>query len=619
MERMILFKTPDIPDAILSSAEQRAFEIRTLDPVVGYDKNEYSTSPGLICGWSFFKENQSLLIEFGLQTENIIIIHEPEEAGDIVSSGMVYDFVRSDRPETLEHSLDSLQKSLAIKQEYYKVYNLNKELLSIGIALSAERNNDKLLDDILSKVRQITRADAGSLYLLERIEGTEDQNLLFKIAHNDSNPSDFTEFRMPLNSKSIAGYVAVTSRILNIPDVYVIPFSEPYSFNKSYDIATDYRSCSILTVPMLDHHENTIGVIQLINRKRDYNKLLNSPADVEMYVEPFDAEDENIVLSLASQAAVSLENNILYTEIETLFEGFVAASVKAIESRDPTTSGHSSRVAIYTIETARAVNNELSGRFADVHFSDDQLKELRYAGLLHDFGKVGVREHVLVKAKKLYPEHMDLIKMRFAYIRKCIELEYIQHDDRTKLQEKLKELDEALVLLIAANEPSVSKENPIVRLGEFNKKTYIAPDGTEAAWITDEEYEFLRIKKGCLNETERKEIESHVEYSTDFLQNIPWTSTLKGLPDIARGHHERMDGTGYPDGKSGEELSIQSRIMAVADIYDALTASDRPYKRALPVSVALKIILEEADDNHLDRDIVDLFINKKIYKFGVNK
>ena len=386
--------------------------------------------------WSYYHRNKEQLSNSGIPDESSILIYEPGEADEIEDSRLIYQFVRSDRPDSLKRALITLRKGILRNIEYRKAQNLNKELLSIGIALSAERNNDKLLDDILFKIRQITKADAGSLYLLEKVENSDEQNMLFKIAHNDSNPSDFTEFRMSLNTQSIAGYVAVTSSILNIPDVYTISATEPYHFNNSYDVATDYLSRSMLTVPMLDHHENIIGVIQLINRKKCFDKVLENASDVDEYVEAFDNEDENIVLSLASQAAVALENNILYTEIETLFEGFVAASVKAIESRDPTTSGHSSRVSAYSVKTAEAVNAETSGCFADTHFSEDQLKELRYAGLLHDFGKVGVREAVLVKAKKLYPGQLLLIKHRMAYIKKCIELECTAAGDDNSLNEQ---------------------------------------------------------------------------------------------------------------------------------------------------------------------------------------
>ena len=619
MVRAALYITSDVPDLFTRAVNTELFEISVLDPDSSPSPPDNPFLAVYLCDHAFYGEHRDLFIKLEACSDSIVLICDGVEAEKLLKDSLVYDCINSDKPDLLKYSLNKLHKYITLRDEHYKSDKLNNELLSIGIALSAERDNTKLLNDILYKIRQITKADAGSLYLLEEIEETDEKNLLFKISHNDSNPSDFSEFRMSLNTSSIAGYVAVTSEVLNIPDVYHIPASAPYSFNESYDLATDYRSRSMLTVPMLDHHENTIGVVQLINRKKRFSKMLKTVDDVADYVEPFDAEDEHIVLALASQAAVSLENNILYTEIETLFEGFVAASVKAIESRDPTTSGHSSRVAEYSLATAERINRQKDGVFKDITFSEEQMKELRYAGLLHDFGKVGVREAVLVKAKKLYPGHLDLMKMRMTYIKKCIYADFIEHGDEKRYRSELKEADDAIELIAAADEPSISVEDPASRLKDLHKKFYVQPDGSSAPWLTDYEYELLSIKKGSLTGSERKEIESHVEHSYEFLKNIPWTSTLKRLPDIARGHHERIDGTGYPDGIGAAELDLRSRIMAVADIYDALTASDRPYKKALSPEVAIKILHEEVESNHLDGDIVDIFIKEKIYEIGVTE
>jgi HD-GYP domain-containing protein (c-di-GMP phosphodiesterase class II) len=618
MARMVLYKAPNVPQLLPDSVIEEYFELRSMELLLDPSAGKSVEFASFLCTEQFFSSRKKLFSELNVNEGSIIIVSEGLCSSEIQQDARVFYCICDGNPLTFRHTVKYLSKFMRMKKEFFKAQNLNEELLSIGIALSAERDNDKLLNDILYKIRQITKADAGSLYLLEKSEGTSEQNLLFKIAHNDSNPSDFTEFRMSLNTESIAGYVSVTAHILNIPDVYQIAESEPYSFNKSYDIATDYRSRSILTVPMVDHLENIIGVIQLLNRKRKFEVILETPEDVEETVEAFDEVDENIVLSLASLAAVALENNILYSEIETLFEGFVAASVKAIESRDPTTSGHSSRVAGYCVAAANVINETIDGVYKDVIFSEDQLKELRYAGLLHDFGKVGVREPVLIKAKKLYPGQLNLIRMRFAFIRKCSELEYTKHGDESRLKNDVMEIDEALAVITSADEPSINIEDPTTKLGEYHERTYVTPEGEYGTWLSDYEYEMLCINKGSLTESERKEIESHVVHSHEFLQNIPWTSSLKGLPEIARGHHERMNGTGYPDGIGADELSLQSRIMAVADIYDALTASDRPYKKALSPEIALRIIKEEAENNHLDGDLVDIFIKSRIYETGMN-
>ena len=301
------------------------------------------------------------------------------------------------------------------------VYRL-KELNDIGIALSTQKDPVKLLNLILSKSREITSADAGSLYL---VEGDEEsgKRLRFKISQNDSIAVNYEEFSMPISKASIAGYVAATGEALNIPDVYQIDPSQEYKFNRQIDARTGYRSISMLSAPMRNHQGDIIGIIQLINRKKDFGARLTAENYPDL-VQSFDHSDVELINSLASQAAVALENSTLIKSIERLFEGFVTASVTAIESRDPTTSGHSFRVSDLTVSLAEIVDRVENGKFRDVHFDTDEIKEMRYAALLHDFGKVGVRENVLVKAKKLYPLQMDMIRNRFAYLKKAWEAQY---------------------------------------------------------------------------------------------------------------------------------------------------------------------------------------------------
>ena len=561
-----------------------------------------------------------------------------------VSEELVYQEIYGlNQPDFLIRVLKNLYRNLYLvhelreKEEQLKrTQKLNNELLNIGIALSAERDNDKLLDLIVYKTREITRADAGSLYLVEENEETGERSLLFKIAHNDSNPTDFTEFRMPLNTKSIAGWVAVHGEPLNIPDAYTIPKNKDYSFNKSYDKQTGYRTKSLLTVPMRDHKERILGVIQLINRKTDFSLRLSDEKCVEEYVQSFDEGNESVVLSLASQAAVSLDNNRLYNEIETLFEGFVHASVKAIESRDPTTSGHSNRVALYTVGLAKAVDRLPDGRFGDLQFTAEQIKEIRYASLLHDFGKVGVREHVLVKAKKLYPYQLREIELRFGYIQKEVEGKYarlrfeflVKHGQKTYEQEakrfdeeeraELERLWEYLRNVTEANEPKVLAEEPAKVIGSIAENVYVDMYGKEQPYLTAPERILLSIPRGSLNEDERKEIESHVVHTYEFLKKIPWTGTMKNIPTIARWHHEKLNGRGYPDGKQSDELPIQSKMMTVSDIFDALTAQDRPYKPAVPRTRALDILLDEGKEGHIDLELVQLFIDAKIFSESEN-
>ena len=499
---------------------------------------------------------------------------------------------------------------------------INKKFLNVGIALSAERDNRKLLDFIVAKTREITFSDAGSLYLIDENRETGSLSLLFKIAHNDSNPTDFTEFSMPVKKQSIAGFVALTGEVIKLKDAYEIPEYSEYNFNKDYDRSTGYRSKSMLTVPMKNHKGKIIGVIQLINKKVSPDKILDSDSAVEKYVKPFEKTDEEVVLALASLAAVSLDNNQLYSEIENLFECLVKASAKAIEQRDPATSGHSLRVAQYTVSMAGAMSEESSGRFRNLTYTDDQLKGLRYACLLHDFGKVGVRENVLVKAKKLYPGMLELIMMRLDYIRKKTESELLRQlyssdisidSVESTIREKTEKLEAIRDIVINANETTVLSSDPGASLASAASEKYTDEDGTEKSILTPEEYDFLSIAKGCLNNEERAEIQSHVRHTYDFLKNIPWPEDMSEIPEIARGHHEALDGTGYPDGKNADSIPFESKIMAVADIYDALTASDRPYKKAVPADRALKILKAEAENGKLDSDIVSFFIEKEIY------
>jgi len=499
---------------------------------------------------------------------------------------------------------------------------LNQELLSIGVALSAERNNSKLLNYIVVKACEITKADAGSLYLLDNNKETGESSMIFKISHNDSNKTDFTEFRMPLVKESISGYVAITGTPIKLDDAYSIPPDVEYGFNKSYDIKTNYRTKSMLTVPMKNYKEKVIGVIQLINKKRKRHMILTDHKSVEESVIDFDKLDEEIILSLASLAAVSLDNNFLYNEIEKLFDSLVLASVKAIEQRDPTTGGHSSRVALYTIALAEAVAKD-KNLFKQINYSDDQLKGLKYACLLHDFGKVGVRENVLVKSKKLYPGMLDLILLRLDNLMnnvkiKTLETKVMLSKTDPSYKDQIKELDiketnEIAKLkkyrdfIMKANEPAVLDSDPEKVLSEIKNET-----GNNI--LSEKEFEYLSIKKGNLTKTEREEIMSHVSHTYDFLKNIPWPESMEWIPEVAKWHHETLDGSGYPDGKRREELPLESRLMAIADIFDALTASDRPYKKSLTVEQALKIIDTEAKRGKLDSDLVDLFIKKEVYK-----
>jgi HD-GYP domain-containing protein (c-di-GMP phosphodiesterase class II) len=522
------------------------------------------------------------------------------------------------------------------REELARAEREMEELNKIGVALSSERDINTLLEMILAKAREITGADAGSLYLVEETPEGE-RKLRFKLTQNDSLSFPFKESVIPMTETSMAGYVALHGEVINLPDAYEIPAGRPYRFNPKFDQDSGYRTRSMLTLPMKNAKGEVLGVLQLINRKRNRAVRLTGAAVVEQEVTDFAGRAERLALSLASQAAVAYENSKLYQDIETLFEGFVAASVKAIEQRDPTTSGHSFRVSKLTVGLAEVVDKVETGPYADVRFTREQMKEIRYAAVLHDFGKVGVREEVLVKAKKLYPAQLELVQQRFDYIRKELEaritrqkLQYLLEKSREEAlaqmelldQEyarRLAEVDEYFQVVLQVNEPTVLPEGKFDHLIEIARNLYRDPRGVEHNFLNPDEVRLLSIPKGSLDPDERVQIESHVVHTFNFLSQIPWTKEIRGIPAIARAHHEKLNGTGYPYKLSSEQIPLPSKMMTVSDIFDALSASDRPYKKAVPVDRALKILEMSVKDNELDPVLFNLFVEAKIYELTVKR
>ncbi|MGR3294469.1 MAG: HD domain-containing phosphohydrolase [Candidatus Scalindua sp.] len=513
----------------------------------------------------------------------------------------------------------------------YQIRELSS-LNEIGIALSAEQDYDKLLDLILSKSREVTNCDAGSLYLLENTDDIGNR-LIFKLVQNDTLANlEFEEYSLPITRTSLAGYVTLTGEFLNLEDAYKIPKDVDYTFNKVFDMKFNYRTKSMLVVPMKDHKNKIIGVLQLINRKKSKGVVLASDSVVENEVISFDENTFGLVNSLASQAAVSIENNLLYQDIQNLFEGFVKASVLAIEQRDPTTCGHSERVSSLTVRLAEVADRTTSGKYRDTYFTRDQLKEIRYAGLLHDFGKVGVRENVLVKAKKLYPGEMEYVRSRFDFIKKSMECKYLEkklsviHDKKVddyvkyfkeidnELEEELTKLDAYVKKIEEANIPTILEDEMFDELTNIADNVYQDYSGEKRNYLTQYELNLLSIKKGTLDENERHDIESHVIHSYEFLKNIPWTKELENIPDIAHAHHEKLDGSGYPLKLDGEKIPVQAKMMTITDIYDALTAQDRPYKKAASHERALDIIGYEVNGSLVDADLFDMFVKEKVYE-----
>ncbi len=522
-----------------------------------------------------------------------------------------------------------------------------EELNSIGIALSGTHDVERLLTLILHKAREITSADAGSLYLVEQdagslngatnaaASGTEPaRQLRFRLTQNDSVQFPYAEHTLPITESSMAGYCALHGEVIELADAYRIPKSRPFRFNSSFDEQAGYRTRSLITLPMKNGKGEVIGVLQLINCKRHPKARLTDANAVHRYVHPFPERAVRLGLSLASQAAVAYENSQLYRDIENLFDGFVNASVKAIEQRDPTTSGHSQRVCQMTLALAEAVDREEQGPYADLRFSREQMKELRYATLLHDFGKVGVREEVLVKAKKLYPLQFSRLLDRFDYIRRDMEariaeqkveilLGHFRREAEARVRLKLldgeasrliAELDRYVDFITRANEPTILPSSEFDLLTEISQKTYRDPRGAERPFLTSEEVRYLSIPRGSLDSNERRQIESHVTHSFNFLAQIPWTPQYRGIPEIARAHHEKLNGRGYPAGLVASEIPVQAKIMTICDIFDALSASDRPYKRAVPTDRALEILKLCVRDEEIDPELFRLFLDAQVYR-----
>jgi len=493
-------------------------------------------------------------------------------------------------------------------------------LNQIGIALSSEHNLHKLLELIVKEARSFTDADGGSLYI------REDDKLNFIVAQTESlerrsnSKPSFKSFPVPLTKASISGYVAVTGEVLNIPDVYHIPPTVEYRFNKDFDVKMDYRSKSMLTVPMRDHQDEIIGVLQLVN-SMDKNGKVTS----------FKSEYELLILSLASQAAVAIRNANLIAEIKNLFRSLVHYSVKAIDSRSRHTAGHSSRVAKYSKRFAEAINEESNGRLGTINFTSEQIEELHMCGLLHDIGKIGVKEAVLEKTTKLNDPQMEAIASRFEAIKagyviramqQKLELAGSNRDESalrqeidTRLQNEIKRLDADLVFLQRLNDPfhNISSDD-LKRLREIAERTFYDTAGEMRYYLTGTEYENLSVTRGNLTAAEYKEIQKHVDYSLAILDKIRFTKDLENIPRYAAAHHEYLNGSGYPKGLKGDEIPLQSRILCIADIYDALTAPDRPYKKAVPLEQTLKILQEEAQRGKLDADLVELFARRKLYE-----
>ncbi|HEY7111742.1 MAG TPA: HD domain-containing phosphohydrolase [Thermoanaerobaculia bacterium] len=496
-----------------------------------------------------------------------------------------------------------------------------RALVDVGIALSSERDPEKLLELILTQARALTQADAGSLYLVESAGGRE--RLRFAAAQNDSVRFEFRETTLPLEGTSVAAHVARSGLVVNLTDVGNPPAGAPYRFDPDFDRKHGYRTRTMLAVPMQTPQGRTIGVLQLLNRRVHVAPTGGVTAVIRVEVAPFTEKSTDLARSLAAQAAVAVENRRLTERVRALFEDFVGASVTAIEQRDPTTAGHSERVAALAVALAEAADRADTGPYAGFRIGREELRELRYAAVLHDFGKVGVREEVLGKARKLPPGARELVRARVdqAILSASAEIwEKARREGLSEsrvarlLSERWAELEKAWEIVVRADEPTVMPEEVGADVARIAAVSYRDAAGRARPLLTTEEAGLLAIPQGSLSEHERREIESHVTQTYRFLSRIPWTEDLARVADWAYAHHEKLDGSGYPRGLAAPRLPPPVRMLTIADIYDALAARDRPYKKAVPPDRALDILRAQARGGRIDGDLLDLFIAGRVFE-----
>jgi HD-GYP domain-containing protein (c-di-GMP phosphodiesterase class II) len=491
-----------------------------------------------------------------------------------------------------------------------------QQLNAIGASLSAERDINRLLESILAAAKTITRADGGTLYRV-----AEDKTLRFEIVRTSSlkyylggtsgNPVPFYPIQLYRDGKPnhsmVAAYAALTGKTVNIPDAYIADGFD-FSGTRAFDSKTGYRSKSFLTVPMRNHEHETIGVLQLINAR--------DPRTGE--IAAFSASDQRLAESLASQAAVALTNRLLIIQLEQLFESFINLINSAIDEKSPYTGGHCQRVPTLTMLLAEAVNETREGPLADFSMTEKDRYELKIAGLLHDCGKVTTPVHVVDKATKLETiyDRIHLIDTRFEVLKRDLEIQGLKGQlDENQVRRRLRELDDDRRFLHASNIGGERmKDEDVERVRRIAGYRWRDLSGHEANFLSDDEVKNLTIRAGTLTEEERKVINHHIVATIKMLEALPWPRHLTKVPEYAGGHHERMDGKGYPKGLRREQMSVQARCMGIADIFEALTAKDRPYKKGKTLSESLEILGRMKLNHHIDPDLFDIFVRRKVYR-----
>jgi len=506
-----------------------------------------------------------------------------------------------------------------------------EQLNEIGASLSKERDITRLLERILLAAKDITNADGGTLYRVME----DGQSLRFEIVRTDSlhlamggtSGTAISFPNLPLRDESgapndslVAAYTAIHKQTVNIADAYTAPNFD-FSGTRHFDQRTGYRSRSMLAVPMKNHEGDVIGVLQLINAQAPGSQKVVS----------FSSADQRLAESLASQAAIALTNRLLMTQLEALFEALISLINLAIDEKSPYTGGHCQRVPALTMLLADAVSGTTEGPLATFTMDEHDRYELKIAGLLHDCGKVTTPVHVVDKATKLQTlfDRVDLIDTRFEVLKRDAEIDALRQqlalrpcvNSRAEAgvmatcQAEIESLDRDRDFLRAANVGRESmRESDLDRVREIGSgRTWRNADGVQTEFLTSDELENLSIRSGTLTQAERDVIDYHIVATIKMLGQLPWPKHLKNVPEYAGGHHERMDGKGYPKGLTHDQMSVQARVMGIADIFEALTAADRPYKSGMKLSQAMGIMKRLKVDGHIDPDLFDIFLKKSVY------
>lgn len=505
---------------------------------------------------------------------------------------------------------------------------LIEELTDIGVALSAEKDHSRLLELILSKAKELTRADGGTLYFQ-----TEDNRLRFEIMITDSlgihsggtsgkdidfPPIDLYDENGKPNKHMVAAWAAISGETVNIKDAYT-DTNFDFSGTRSFDQKTGYRSTSFLTVPMRNHENEIIGVLQLINATDSKTGK----------VVPFSALDQKLVESLASQAAVTITNRSLIDAQRALFDAFIQLIADAIDEKSPYTAGHCRRVPVITNMLADAVCRVDRGPLRDFNMTEEEKYELDVAAWLHDCGKITTPEYVVDKGTKLETiyDRIGLVDTRFEVLKRDAVIEALHRqlrnyngnsginlDDDQELAETLQQIEEDRKDIHQLNVGGeFITDDQLARIDQISSRIWVTPEGKQEAFLSEEEVQNLKIGRGTLTVREREIINNHVSVTIKMLESLPYPKHLQRVPEYAGGHHERMNGTGYPMGLTRDQMSIPARMVAIADVFEALTASDRPYKKAMSLSQALTILGQMKLDGHVDPDLFDVFMHDKIY------